>query len=84
VWSTADRLGYKNYFAQKDGSWATDDHIPVNEARAIPCIDIIPYVESHDGSFGATWHTVNDIPENISKDVLKAVGQTMVQVLAEV
>ena len=84
VWSTADRLGYKNYFAQKDGSWATDDHIPVNEARAIPCIDIIPYVESHDGSFGATWHTINDTPENISKDVLKAVGQTMVQVLAEV
>ena len=83
VWGTASKLGYKNYFAQKDGSWATDDHLPVNELRAIPCIDIIPYVESHNGSFGSTWHTVNDVPSNISRDALKAVGQTLVEVLAE-
>ena len=83
VWSTADRLGYRHYFEQKDGSWATDDHVPVNVYRGIPCIDIIPYVESNDGSFGATWHTINDTPENISKDALKAVGQTLVEVLAE-
>lgn len=85
VWGTAARLGYKNYFVQKDGSWATDDHVPVNELRAIPCIDIIPYVEGNNNSnFGATWHTVNDTPENISMDALKAVGQTMVEVLAGV
>ncbi|MBQ5643134.1 MAG: M28 family peptidase, partial [Bacteroidaceae bacterium] len=32
-------------------------------------------------SFGPTWHTVNDTPENIDRNVLKAVGQTVLQLL---
>jgi hypothetical protein len=32
-------------------------------------------------SFGPTWHTINDIPENIDTNTLKAVGQTLLQVI---
>ena len=81
IWSAAAQLGHKGLFKQKDGGWATDDHIPVNEILGIPCADIIPYVENTHSSFGKTWHTVNDTPENISKQVLEAVGQTVMQVL---
>lgn len=81
IWSAAAQLGHKELFKQKDGGWATDDHIPVNEILGIPCADIIPYVENTHSSFGKTWHTVNDTPENISKQVLEAVGQTVMQVL---
>ena len=60
----------------------TDDHVPVNEKRGIPTIDIIAfYPDCEQSSFGPTWHTVNDTMENIDKNTLQAVGQTMVQVL---
>lgn len=82
VWGTAARLGHKDFFCQKEGGWATDDHVSVNEILGVPCVDIIPYVEGHQ-SFGKTWHTVNDTPENISKEALEAVGQTVMQILIE-
>ena len=31
--------------------------------------------------FGPTWHTVNDNMEHIDRQVLKAVGQTVTQVI---
>ncbi|MFW5541722.1 MAG: glutamine cyclotransferase, partial [Segatella copri] len=31
--------------------------------------------------FGPTWHTVSDDMAHLDKNVLKAVGQTMIQVL---
>lgn len=83
VWQTAANLGYDNYFRATDGGWATDDHVPINEYAGIPTIDIIPHVEDENSSFGPTWHTVNDTPEHISRQTLKAVGQTLVQVLHE-
>ena len=48
----------------------------------IPCIDIIPCIEG-EHTFGATWHTVNDTPEHISRQTLRGVGQTLVQFLYE-
>ena len=60
----------------------TDDHVPVNEKAGIACIDIIPfYPDCQQSSFGPTWHTINDTMEHIDRATLKAVGQTMVQVL---
>lgn len=83
IWSTAARLGHKQLFPQKDGGWATDDHVAINEILGIPCADIIPYVENERSSFGKTWHTVDDTPANISKETLAAVGQTVKQILIE-
>ena len=66
----------------KDGGYITDDHVPVNEKARIPCIDIIAYYpDCQQSSFGPTWHTVSDDMDHLDRNVLQAVGQTMVQVI---
>ena len=48
----------------------------------IAAIDIIPfYADCQQSSFGPTWHTVNDDMSHIDRTTLKAVGQTMLQVI---
>ncbi|MBO7140612.1 MAG: M28 family peptidase [Prevotella sp.] len=82
VWRAADDLGYGSIFVQKDGGTITDDHGPVNNVAGIPCIDIIPYYpDCRESSFGPTWHTVNDDMAHIDPNTLKAVGQTLIQVI---
>ena len=80
VWQLAGQLGYRQFFPLKDSGYITDDHINVNRA-GVPCIDIIPYYREGPSSFGPTWHTVNDTPENIDRNVLEAVGQTITQLI---
>ena len=81
VWTLASKLGYGQFFPNRDGGSLVDDHVNVNTIAQIPCIDIVPYFSDGPSSFGPTWHTVNDTPENIDKNVLKAVGQTVLQLL---
>ena len=82
VWQAANTAGYGSIFPYKDGGGVTDDHIPVNEKANIPCIDIINhYPDCEQSSFGPTWHTVNDDMQHIDKNTLKAVGQTLVQLI---
>lgn len=81
IWEAARRIGKDAYFIAEDGGWATDDHVPVNELLGIPTADIIPHHMNTNSSFGPTWHTVDDTPENISSATLQAVGQTLVQLL---
>lgn len=83
TWAAAETTGAAEFFPKKDGSFITDDHGPMNEA-GIPTIDIIPYYDQAGiPSFGPTWHTTADTPENISKETLQAVGQTLFQLLHE-
>ena len=50
--------------------------------REIPTVDVIAYYpDCQQSSFGPTWHTVSDDMAHLDKNVLKAVGQTMIQVL---
>jgi glutaminyl-peptide cyclotransferase len=82
VWQIAGKLGYSNFFIDQRGSAITDDHVPVNEVAKIPMIDIIhtqPNNLSH--TFFDAWHTTRDTMENIDPKTLKAVGQTLIQVL---
>ena len=81
VWHLAIQLGFGQYFIPKEGGYITDDHLPVNRIAHIPCIDIIPCVENAASSFGDTWHTTADTPENIDPGALRAVGQTLLQLL---
>lgn len=81
VWQLAGQIGYRQFFPLTDGSYITDDHVNVNEIAGIPCIDIIPYYREGPSSFGPTWHTIKDTPENIDKNVLEAVGQTITQLI---
>lgn len=82
VWDAAERAGASQLFLAEQGGYAQDDHVPMNEVAGIPTIDIIPYVEG-EHTFGATWHTTQDTPENISRETLKGVGQTLLQFLSE-
>lgn len=82
LWDAAQRVGADRLFVPKEGGYATDDHVPMNEIAGIPTVDVIPFVEGPH-SFGRTWHTVNDTPENISKETLQGVGQTLIQMLAD-
>ena len=82
VWAAAKAAGYGSYFPESDGGYVTDDHVPMNEVAGIPTIDIIAYYpDCQQSSFGPTWHTVNDDMDHIDKNTLKAVGQTIIQVL---
>lgn len=82
VWRAARQAGYGSFFPKSDGGMITDDHIPVNQVAKIPCIDIIPYYPScEQSSFGPTWHTLADDMDHIDRNTLKAVGQTLIQVL---
>lgn len=82
VWAAAKAVGFGSLFPDSDGGMITDDHVPVNEMRHIPTIDIIPYYpDCAQSNFGPTWHTVSDDMQHIDRATLKAVGQTVVQVL---
>ena len=82
VWSAASAAGYGSIFPYKDGGGVTDDHLPVNEKANIPCIDIINhYPDCQQSTFGPTWHTINDDMQHIDKNTLRAVGQTLVQLI---
>ena len=82
VWQAAAVVGFGSSFPTAEGGGITDDHIPVNTVANIPCIDIIPYYPTcEQSSFGPTWHTLNDDMAHLDKNTLRAVGQTIIQVL---
>jgi len=82
VWSAAGKLGYGSLFLPVDGGYVTDDHYFINRIAQIPAIDIIPYLPNcKESSFGPTWHTTKDNIENIDKNVLEAVGKTLLDVI---
>ncbi|MGN1263890.1 MAG: M28 family peptidase [Prevotella sp.] len=82
VWNAAEVAGFASYFPKSAGGFINDDHVPVNQTARIPTIDIIPYFpDCEASSFGPTWHTINDNMDHIDKAVLRAVGQTVIQVL---
>jgi glutaminyl-peptide cyclotransferase len=81
VWKAANDIGYGNYFLpQTVGFVGADDHVPVNEDAHIPCIDIIEYNQA-TGGFPGYHHTHKDNMDMIDKKTLKAVGQTLLEVI---
>lgn len=79
VWKAAAGLGYSRTFVQKDGGAVTDDHTFINKYGNVPTIDIVPYSEKDN--FFEHWHTMKDDMDNIDRATLKAVGQTVLQVI---
>lgn len=80
VWATAHAAGYGNFFKNSDGAAITDDHLFVNKA-GIKCIDIVDYRSDDDGGFFEQWHTTADTFDNIDPATLKAVGQTLTNLI---
>lgn len=81
IWTTARKLEYGKYFVDKEGSWVFDDHIPVIKNRRIPCVDIIQHDPNMQHGFGWYWHTSRDNMDAVSKETLKVVGQTVLEVI---
>ena len=81
VWSTARKLGYGKYFINSKIGYLIDDHQYVIEGRGIPCIDIINYKPNTSKGFADYWHTINDNMDVIDRQTLKAVGQTVLEVI---
>lgn len=82
VFKKANSLGYGRYFIDEKTGAVTDDHLFINRIARIPTIDIVPnQTEAELSSFGDTWHTVNDNMEHIDRNTLKAVGQTVLEVI---
>lgn len=80
VWKAASNIGYGNYFSSQVKEFVgIDDHIFVNKA-GIPCLDIIEYNQA-TGGFGDYHHTHKDNMSIIDKNTLKAVGQTLLEVI---
>ncbi|MEI7595600.1 MAG: M28 family peptidase [Bacteroidota bacterium] len=80
VWNKAMELGYSDYFIQKNAGSITDDHYYINKIIGIPTIDII-HLDSETNKFFPQWHTASDDINQMDKNTLKAVGQTLMEVL---
>jgi glutaminyl-peptide cyclotransferase len=80
VWGAANDLGYSNLFLYEQGGTITDDHYYVNSVAHIPTIDILNW-DPKKSEFGFYHHKHSDNMDIIDKTTLKAVGQTLLQVL---
>lgn len=80
VWDKAQNSGYGAYFPQVNGGGVTDDHVFLNRA-GIRCIDIIDYRMDSESGFFPGWHTTADTFDVIDPATLKAVGQTLTNLL---
>lgn len=76
LWATADAAGYGDRFPRQPGGAVTDDHVRLLQA-GVPAVDIIEFDPNSENGFNATWHTSRDNMDNIDRETLKAVGQTV-------
>ncbi|MDX5418148.1 MAG: M28 family peptidase [Hymenobacteraceae bacterium] len=82
VWRAGNKIGYSDYFKYVNAPAITDDHYYVNTVGGIRMIDIIEYnMGNPDDYFGPYHHRHTDTMDIISKNTLKAVGQTLLHVL---
>ena len=81
VWNAAAKAGYSSTFEYKNSPAIIDDHYYINTLLNIPVVDLIHHDESSNSGFWTHWHTHEDNINNISKKSLKAVGQTLVEVI---
>ena len=81
VWKAAGDAGFSSYFPFVPSVDITDDHLPVNKITGIKTIDIINLTPDMEKPFAPHWHTHADVMDLIDKNTLKAVGQTLLQVI---
>lgn len=82
IWNTAASLGYGGLFVDQNGPEITDDHWPVIKNLKIPMVDIIDLQGGpNNGTFFDGWHTHDDNMDAMDAGTLKAVSQTLIQVL---
>jgi len=81
VWKQAHALGHDEYFIYQMTPQIIDDHLYINSIANIPTIDIIEHDMNTKSGFNKHWHTHGDDMNNIDKNTLEAVGQTVTSVI---
>jgi hypothetical protein len=82
IWSTAKRLGYGHLFTDEQVGMTIDDHLFVSALANIPSAAIVHYHPEPDRyGYGHFHHTHKDNIEIIDPEVLKAVGQVVLEVV---
>ena len=81
LWDAARYAGAESCFIPDNGGFITDDHLPMNTIAGIPTVDVIAY--SPDGGFPAHWHTTHDTMDKLDTATLRAVGQSLLQLLSQ-
>lgn len=81
IWKTGQKLGYGAYFIDQEGGAINDDHYYVNTISRIPSVDIIHLEPNSKTGFYPYWHTVDDTLDKIDPTTLKAVGETVTNVV---
>ena len=80
LWAIGNELGYSNYFSYEKCPGLVDDHLFMNTLGKVPSIDVIDRRKGPDGyGFFEHWHTHQDNIQAISKETLKAVGQSVLE-----
>ena len=74
VFRIAKELGYGKQFRDDIKYTISDDHMPINQTARIPTIDLIDFDY-------APWHTLDDTVDKCSADSLKAVGETLAELI---
>ncbi len=80
VWGTAAKSGFSTFFPNEIGGALIDDHLFIDRS-GIPCIDIVECNNTITRSFPPTWHTLRDNMASIDTAPLRAVGQTVLNVI---
>lgn len=80
VWKAARTSGASEYFIDQETGEMTDDHAFINKIANIPTIDILHY-DGYKNNFFEHHHTTKDDLGTIDKKTLKAVGQTLLEVI---
>lgn len=81
VWKAGHIIGAGHHFIYKKSPQILDDHYYVNTIAGIPTIDIIEYDPTTKHNFNKHWHTHGDNMNNVCKETLYAVGQTLLHVI---
>jgi hypothetical protein len=82
IWQTAQSMNL-SHFVQTKGVPISDDHLPLIEG-GIPSVDIIDAdLVGHldPDKERQYWHTLNDLPKNISAETLGEVGRLLLTLI---
>jgi hypothetical protein len=89
VWANAEKESYGMFFQDREVNGVIDDHVMLNRG-GVRCIDIIdtrPIPASMglgEYNFPSYHHTHKDDLSSVSKNTLKAVGQTVLRTIYNV
>jgi len=81
IWDMGNQLGFQDYFVYNRTYQVYDDHARINQLTDMPCVAIIHQDASSPILYPNYWHTHADNIDAVDRKTLKAVGQTVMQVL---